>query len=81
MARPKTAPKPMFMSPVELHVRWGSRISLKTLANWRSDPHQPSPPFVRFGNRILYPVDKLEKWEKSREYFGTRTYSPPCSDE
>jgi predicted site-specific integrase-resolvase len=37
------------------------RIPEKTLANWRNK--RIGPPFRKFGRRVLYPLDQLERWE------------------
>lgn len=40
------------------------RIPEKTLANWRNK--RVGPPFRKFGRRVLYPLDQLEKWERDQ---------------
>lgn len=50
-----------YLKPKEVTKRWNFAITPGTLANWRSQ--KKGPPFIRFGSRVLYPLDKLEKWE------------------
>lgn len=52
------------LTPRELTVRWNHSITTGTLANWRCQ--KKGPPFVRFGSRVLYPMEKLELWEASQ---------------
>lgn len=49
----------MNLTPEEASERL--RIPLKTLANWRNK--RIGPPFRKFGRRVLYPLDQLERWE------------------
>jgi hypothetical protein len=57
-----------YLSPPELSDRWEGRITVKTLANWRSPEARKAPPFRKFGNRILYPLPEVEAWERSQEW-------------
>ena len=38
--------------------------SLVTLAKWRN--LRKGPPFIKCGNRVLYPLDLLEDWERKQ---------------
>jgi hypothetical protein len=63
-----------YITPDELCQRLGGRFTKKTLANWRSDEKRPGPAFARFGNRILYPLEEVLRWEKARQYGTTKDY-------
>jgi len=53
-----------FLTPQEVAARYNGTISVRTLANWRSSKN--SPPYVKVGGRVLYPIDKLIEWERKR---------------
>lgn len=53
-----------FLTPAEVRDRYRGRISLRTLANWRSTGQGPS--FCKVGGRVLYPVAALTEWEGKR---------------
>jgi hypothetical protein len=53
-----------FLTPSEVASRYSQTISVRTLANWRSSGN--SPPYVKVGGRVLYPVGGLLEWEKRR---------------
>lgn len=59
-----------FLSPEEVSARYGERISIRTLANWRSNGDQ-GPPFTKVGGRIAYPKAKLIEWEGKRTFTKT----------
>lgn len=42
-----------------------ARLHLKpqTLANWRCIGLGPR--FIKFGKKVLYPIDEVEKWERA----------------
>lgn len=44
--------------------RYNGGVSLKTLANWRSNGN--GPPYTKIGGCVMYPVDELEEWEARR---------------
>lgn len=50
-----------YLRPNDLNERWGGAVTIGTLANWRSQGQGPD--FVKFGTRVLYPLDKVEAWE------------------
>lgn len=50
-----------FLTPDELVERWSGAVTRGTLANWRSQGEGPA--FVKFGNRVRYPMVKVEAWE------------------
>lgn len=51
----------MYLTSKELAHRW--RISVQTLANWRSAGDK-GPPFVKVGGKPLYSVAAVEAYEK-----------------
>lgn len=62
----------LFLTPLEVVERYHGKISVRTLANWRSAGI--SPPFSKIGGRILYPLRELEAWEKRRTVDSTSQY-------
>ena len=54
----------LHLTPQELGTRIG--VSVETLWRWRKSGE--GPPFVRYTKRgrILYPVSKVEAWERGR---------------
>lgn len=61
--------KKAYFTPEELVSRWEGKITLKTLANWRSSAAQKGgPPFDKIGGRILYPVPATIAWEETRAH-------------
>lgn len=58
-----------FLTPYDLHRRWGRAISLKTLANWRSLGY--GPPYSKMGGRVLYRAADILTWENQHR-FSTR---------
>ncbi|QNJ57353.1 HTH binding protein [Pseudomonas phage Dolphis] len=61
-----------FLTPVELSERYGGRITVRTLANWRTQG--AGPPFSKIGGAILYPADKLADWENRNTVTSTSQY-------
>jgi hypothetical protein len=59
-----------FLTPAEVADRYSQTISVRTLANWRSTRN--SPPYVKVGGRVLYPIDGLIEWEKTRTMAAAR---------
>jgi hypothetical protein len=55
--------EPGYLTPAEVSRRLGGGISVKTLANWRSQGK--GPPFRRVGGRVLYPIHEFEAWERA----------------
>jgi hypothetical protein len=64
--------QPTFLTPAQLVERYGNRISVRTLANWRSSG--VSPPYVKIGGTVLYNLRELVEWEKQRTCTGTFQY-------
>lgn len=52
------------LTPEELVQRYYGRISLKTLANWRSTGGGPA--FTKVGNRVFYRLPDVLEWEQRR---------------
>lgn len=52
-----------YLSPAELSQRWGGRIKVNTLANWRSRKTGPAACKIN-GKRILYSLAEVERWER-----------------
>lgn len=61
-----------YLTPTDLVSRYQNQISERTLANWRSAGI--SPPFLKCGGRILYPLKELIEWEKKRTVESTSRY-------
>ncbi|WP_443698627.1 helix-turn-helix domain-containing protein [Pseudomonas sp.] len=64
--------EPKFMSPQELSDRWGGRISVRTLANWRTQGSGPA--FTKIGGAVLYSRDKLVEYENRNTVNSTSQY-------
>jgi hypothetical protein len=62
----------LFLTPAELVERYNGKVTIRTLANWRSAGI--SPPFTKVGGRILYPLNQLIEWEKRRTVESTSQY-------
>ena len=62
-----------FFTPQDLHNHWCGRISLGTLANWRSTGSGPS--FTKIGGAILYPREAVFNWERANTVESTAEYS------
>src|SRR5438876_143544 len=74
---------PKYLTPADVSQRLNGRISVKTLANWRSQLKGPA--FRRMGGRILYPEDQFEAWAMQQDKSGSRQAlesptSPPHSE-
>ncbi len=61
-----------FFTPHDLVDRYGGKVTLRTLANWRSSGM--SPPYTKVGGRVLYPKEQLLEWEKRRTFNSTGSY-------
>lgn len=53
-----------YLTPTELASRWKDLITLKTLANWRSQGDGPA--YTKIGGRVMYRLFDVIKWEDSR---------------
>lgn len=63
----------LFLTPCELVIRYNGKVTVRTLANWRSAGI--SPPFTKVGGRILYRVSDIEEWERRRTVNSTSNYA------
>jgi len=61
-----------FLTPAEVASRYQGKITIRTLANWRSSG--TGPPFVKIGGRILYKIEMVLEWEHRRTVNGTSQY-------
>lgn len=61
-----------FLTPQQLSKRWGERIKLRTINNWRTTGD--GPPYTKIGGAVLYPVEEVVKWEKARTVNSTSQY-------
>lgn len=62
-------PDSQFITPEDLIERYKGRISIKTLANWRTKGGGPS--YTKIGGKIMYPLSAVLEWEKLRTYGST----------
>lgn len=62
----------IYLTPEQVCERWGNRIAVRTLANWRSAGSGPR--FSRLGGRVLYPLSDLVQWEERRTVEYTAQY-------
>lgn len=60
------------LTPEEVAARYKNRITVRTLANWRS--RGEGPKFLRAGGRIVYPLKHVLAWEESRTVQSTSQY-------
>ncbi len=63
---------PKYLTPAEVSARWGGRVKVRTLANWRSQGS--GPPFTKLGGAILYDRAKLTEWEQRATVTATNQY-------
>ena len=62
----------IYLTPSDLVDRYKGKVTVRTLANWRSSGI--SPPYTKVNGRILYPLDQLESWEQKRTVQSTSQY-------
>ncbi|GJE46131.1 helix-turn-helix transcriptional regulator [Methylobacterium soli] len=60
------------LRPHDLVERWGGIVSVRTLANWRSQ--SIGPRYVKYGGRIGYKEKDVLEWENKRTVEGTSDY-------
>ena len=53
-----------YLTPKDLASRWKNTITLKTLANWRSQGDGPA--YTKIGGKVMYRMIDIVKWEDSR---------------
>lgn len=54
-----------FYTPQQVAARYANAITIRTLANWRSTGQGPD--YIKVGGKVMYPVDAVIEWEKSRK--------------
>ena len=54
-----------YLTEIELFERWDKKVALKTLQNWRAGKRNNGPAYRKFGQRVLYPLDKVVEYEES----------------
>lgn len=64
----------VYLTPGELASRFKNTITVKTLANWRSQ--DTGPAYVKLGGRILYEIGDVSTWEASRRQEPGKTPAP-----
>ncbi|WP_211232363.1 helix-turn-helix transcriptional regulator [Pseudomonas cremoricolorata] len=69
-AQQKKALQPL--RPHELVERWNGAVSVRTLANWRSQG--TGPKFVKLGGRIVYRLEDVIEWEMKHTKISTSDY-------
>lgn len=60
------------LTPAEASAYFEGKISIRTLANWRSQGKGPK--FLRLEGKIMYPLEELQKWEEHSLYSSTSNY-------
>ena len=58
-----------YITPEELVARYKGRISVKTLANWRTKGGGPE--YTKIGGKIMYCMTHVINWERMRTYAAT----------
>lgn len=53
------------MSADELAERYSGKVSVKTLANWRSTGTGPA--YTKIGGRVFYALEDVQRWELQRQ--------------
>jgi len=56
-----------FFTAAELVTRWKSRVTKRTLDNWRCMTPRRGPAFTKIGGRVLYPRAAVLEWEKQNQ--------------
>ncbi len=64
--------KKQFLTPAEVSERYEGNLSVRTLANWRSQGTGPA--FSKIGGSVLYPLNKLIEWEEMNTVNSTSQY-------
>lgn len=65
---------PAYLTFEEVVERYRNKISESTLRNWRSKRFGPS--FIKVGKAVLYPIDELDRWDRSNLVSCKRTSMP-----
>ncbi len=53
----------VYLTLEEVVERYRNQVSEGTLRNWRSKRIGPS--FIKIGKSVLYPVNELDRWDRS----------------
>jgi DNA-binding transcriptional MerR regulator len=61
-----------YLTPAEVAERYQGKVTVRTLANWRSTGI--SPPYTKLNGRVLYPLEDLLAWEARRTVQSTSQY-------
>ena len=72
---PPSSPSPpkQFLTPEEVSARYGGKISVRTLANWRN--LGTGPKYTKLGGRVMYRIADLEAWETANTVNSTSQYT------
>lgn len=54
---------PAYLTLEEVVERYRNQISEGTLSNWRFKRIGPS--FIKIGKAVLYPIEELDRWDRS----------------
>lgn len=54
---------PAYLTLEEVVERYRNQVSEGTLSNWRSKRIGPS--FIKIGKAVLYPIEELDRWDRS----------------
>jgi hypothetical protein len=65
-------PQQQYLTPDDVAARYSGNISVRTLANWRTNGD--GPPFVKVGGRVMYRTTDLDAWEAKRTVQNTSQY-------
>lgn len=69
----------LFLTPEEVCLRYGGNLHVRTLANWRSQG--TGPEYTKIGGLIMYPVSKLEEYERRQTVQSTSQYRGTATQE
>jgi hypothetical protein len=69
----------IFLTPKEVCARYGHNLHERTLANWRSVG--TGPEYTKVGGLIMYPISKLEEWERRQTVQSTSQYRGSATKE
>lgn len=53
-----------FLTTRQLAERWAGHFKIGTLNNWRSKRPRQGPEFAKFGGKVLYPIEAVERYER-----------------
>ena len=69
----------LFLTPEEVCLRYGGNLHVRTLANWRSQG--TGPEYTKIGGLIMYPLSKLEEYERRQTVQSTSQYRGAATQE